>query len=371
MTARFQPVRALLRGACGPVFPGCGVAVLVRGEPVFVEAFGALGVGPLAGHAASPGTLYDVASLTKALVTAPLAIQLVAEGRLSTASAVADWLPGVDRRFTVAQLLEHTSGLPAWRPYFLELLQDGHPLLAPDQARTRSLARLRREELEAAPGARELYSDLGFLLLGWVLEAAGGAPLDRLFAERLAAPLGLSARFGPLPRVDAAAPTEAYAGRPLARGVVHDDNAFALGGIAGHAGLFATALDAARLGAELLAARRGDSTMFDAGTTRAFVDAPRPPLPRTRIPGFDTPTPGASSAGSTFGRQAFGHLGFTGCSWWCDPARELVVVLLSNRVHPTRRNEAIRALRPVFHDSVATCLQPDLPSPAKRERDGG
>ena len=361
MSDRFEAVRALLRAACGVVFPGCSAAVLVDGRPLFVEAFGALGTGPFAERPATPDTLYDVASLTKALATAPLAIRLLASGRLSLDAPAARWLPGLDARVTVGHLLAHLSGLPAWRPCFLELLQDGRPLLTPALARARVRERLLREPLLAAPGARELYSDLGYLLLGWVLEACGGAPLDRQFADGVAAPLGLEARFGPLAPTAPVAPTEAYAGRPLALGVVHDDNAFALGGIEGHAGLFATALDAARIGAELLAARRGrgasgSAPAFDRATTRAFTDAPRPPLPRTRIPGFDTPTPGASSAGTTFGRQAFGHLGFTGCSWWCDPARELVVVLLSNRVHPSRQNEAIRALRPRLHDAVAAAL---------------
>jgi len=351
-------VRHLLGAACGPIFPGCSVAVIQAGEPRFVEAFGVTATGAFAGTPATPDTVYDVASLTKALVTTPLALQLATEGRLALDGPAHRYLSGLDRRVTVDQLLRHTAGFAAWRPYYLELLQDGRPLLRPIDARARVRARLSAEPPAAEPGARELYSDLGFLALGWVLEAAGGAPLDRLFADRVAAPLGLAARFSPGP-VPGVAPTEAYAGRPLARGVVHDDNAFALGGVEGHAGLFATALDAARVGAELLAARHDRSTVFDPHTTRAFTDATRPPLPRTRIPGFDTPTPGASSAGSTFGREAFGHLGFTGCSWWCDPRRELVVTLLSNRVHPTRANEAIRAFRPRFHDAVAAALALD------------
>lgn len=357
MTDRFEPVRALLRQACGPVFPGCSVAVVQSGEPRLVEAFGALGTGSVARHPATPDTLYDVASLSKALVTTPLAIQLLAEGHLAFDLPLRRYVPGLDPRVTIGHLLTHTAGFAAWRPFFLELVQEGRALLDPARARARVLARLQAEPPPTEPGAREVYSDLGYLVLGWALEAAGGAPLDRLFAERIARPLGLQARFGPLPEKTGVAPTEAYAGRPLAVGVVHDDNAFALGGVEGHAGLFATARDAAAIGAELLRVRRGSAEsgarVFDPATVRAFVDAARPALPRTRISGFDTPTPGASSAGASFGREAFGHLGFTGCSWWCDPRRDLVVVLLSNRVHPTRRNEAIRAFRPRFHDAVA------------------
>ena len=343
---------AAVSAACGEVLPGCVVVVRRGGQVALERAWGTLGYDEHLSAPVTPDTIYDVASLTKAVVTAPLAMILVQRGRLRLSDRLADVLPGFDERVTVHDLLAHRAGLPAWKPYYREFLRHRRVTAPPAEARARFTERFRDEEQTSPPGTAELYSDPGYMLLGWLLEAAGGAPLDALFEREIAAPLGLSARFGPLQLDAKVAPTETNDERGAIHGAVHDENAFALGGVAGHAGLFATARDIAVVGQELLAARRGQGRVLDTATARDFLDAPRPALPDTRIPGYDTPTPGASSAGAHLGREAFGHLGFTGCSLWCDPRRELVVVHLSNRVHPTREGEGIKALRPRLHDAI-------------------
>ena len=364
-------LKPLLQEACGPVFPGCALAVHRQGHPWLSLSAGVLGSKDEAPDAAvrpvTAETLYDVASVTKALVTAPLLMRRLAEGRLDLDAPVASrsaLLCRLDPRITFRHLAAHRAGLPAWRPFYIDLLlpEDRQPRLVPGDARSAVLEQILRGPLLSPPGDAELYSDLGYMLLGWCLEEESNTPLDRQFQDEIAGPLRLDACFTPLtqvasPRAELAAsriaPTEAYEGRTLARGQVHDDNAFALGGVAGHAGLFATAEAIARLGDELLRARQGQSAILDQAAARAFLNAARPSPPETRIPGYDTPTPGASSAGQHFSPGSFGHLGFTGCSLWCDPERQLSVAFLSNRVHPTRENEAIRAFRPRLHDEIA------------------
>lgn len=360
-------LQTLLQDACGPVFPGCALAVRSGGEVLLSLSAGALeglvrndepGAADAATRPVTAQTIYDVASVTKAVVTAPLLMRRLASGRLDLDASVASssaLLSRLDPRVTFRHLAAHRSGLPDWRPFYKLLLQDGEPRLRPGEARRAVLEEILRTPRLSPPGEVERYSDLGYMLLGWWLEEESTTPLDRLFDDEIASPLGLDAWFTPPPGAPVA-PTEAFEGRALARGVVHDDNAFALGGVAGHAGLFATAAAIAHLGDELLRARRGQSALLDQAAARAFLDAERPDLPETRIPGYDTPTPGASSAGRHFGPGSFGHLGFTGCSLWCDPRRDLSVALLSNRVHPTRENEAIRTLRPQAHDAVAALV---------------
>jgi CubicO group peptidase (beta-lactamase class C family) len=341
----------LLDEACGEVFPGCAAAVRA-GVAAWDFAAGHLGYGDLASLPVTSDTIYDVASVTKAVATAPLYLLLIARGLVRLDDPLTRFLHGFDARITLHHLLAHRSGLPAWNPYYRPFLAHAQPSSAPGEVRAAFLEAFRAEVLLAAPGERELYSDLNYLLLGWIAEQVAGLPLDRLFAEWIAAPLGLGCRFGPLPPDERVAPTEVNAERGLVHGAVHDENAFVLGGVAGHAGLFSTAADVARVGVELLRARRGESAVFNVDITRLFLDAPRPRPPESRVPGFDTPAPHGSSAGRHFGPGSFGHLGFTGCSLWCDPDRDLVAVLLSNRVHPTRDNQAIRELRPRFHDAL-------------------
>ena len=336
-------------------------------------------------QAGDEGLLFDVASLTKVLATGTLAAQLVAEGRLELDAPAARWLPemaaGGKEKVTVRQLLAHASGLPWWRPWYERAMVDpvaGQAFLPPAErprdlsapfARGREIVRaaLRDEPLEAPPGSRAVYGDPGFIALGFLLEQAGGAPLDRLFAERVAGPLGLRNTFfvgegriatglGPCTG-RRYAPTEDCPHRhEVNQGTVNDDNAWTLGGVAGHAGLFATAADVAAVGGEWLAALEGQGRLLDPAVAREF--ARRDATPGSdRALAWDTPSGATTSIGSVLGRGplgAIGHLGYTGCSLWIDRDRRLVCALVTNHVHPGGRRPAeILALRRAFHDAVA------------------
>jgi CubicO group peptidase (beta-lactamase class C family) len=219
------------------------------------------------------------------------------------------------------------------------------------------------ETPEAPPGSRALYSDLGFILLDWILERVTGQPAGVLLAEWVLRPLSL----GDLFFVDLKRPATAararegrafaateccpWRGRTL-NGEVHDDNVYAMGGVSGQAGLFGTVQDVAAVADAWLGSFLGASGFFASHLVKEFWQKSSVPG-STRALGFDTPSRHASQAGGGFGLRTVGHLGFTGTSLWIDPDREVIVVLLTNRVHPTRRNEAIRKFRPVLHERVA------------------
>lgn len=272
--------------------------------------------------AAELDTIFDVASLTKAVVTSTVAMKLYEQRKFQ-----------LDVR--ARRLLAHASGLPAHRPYFATL-----------SGRAAIVRAAENEPLVFAPGSKSLYSDIGFIVLGAALERAGGMRLNQLFIEHVARPLGLAdTRFGRI-RSLRVAPTT-----PELAGVVHDDNARAMGGVAGHAGLFSTALDLHRLAASLVAAWRNDRGLVARKTIRRFW---RPAFPgrSTWCLGWDTPSLRGSQAGRSLSRQAVGHLGFTGCSIWIDPAEPLWIVLLTNRVYSDPDKNLLRVFRPRIHDAV-------------------
>ncbi len=347
-------------------------------------------------HAVGAGvtaeTLFDVASVTKAVATTAIALVFTGRGALSLDRPVVEHLPalrgGGREAILVRHLLDHTTGLPAWRPLFADpspalraIFPGPNPQGFP-AARAHLDALLQAQPLERPPGVRRLYSDLGFLLLGLVLEQVGGDRLDRLFARHVATPLGLTAsRFFDLeqgvPAGRSIAPTGTTRPRepapgqeglfvvepqPVreAPGEVDDDHAWARGGIAGHAGLFSTAGEIARFGAALLRELDGAGGLAPVEIVRMFVTPTTVAEGPTRALGFDVPAPAGSSAGSSLGRGpqgAFGHLGFTGCSLWVDRDRRLSVALLTNRVRPGRHNVAgIQAARPALHDLVCAAL---------------
>jgi len=272
---------------------------------------------------------FDVASLTKPMVTAAIAMALVADGRLDLDRPIRDVLADAASTGTIAQLLGHAAGCAAHVEFFREPL-------------TRALLGERaRRHPAGAPGVAALYSDLGYIMLGNLLERVGGAPLEQLFADRVATPLGLSARFGP---VDDAVATEGV------QGIVHDENARFAGGICGHAGLFATIDDLARFAAALVGGR------FHPAVLQRFATTSAAPGASWRL-GWDTPsrTPGVSHAGDRWPREhAIGHLGFTGTSLWLDLAHGRWVALLTNRVHPTREGsaDAIKRVRRGVNDAA-------------------
>lgn len=307
-------------------------------------------------------TLWDLASLTKVVGTTSAMIRLVGEGRVQLDAPVQRYLPrwavpGAER-VTIRHLLLHTSGLRAHRPLYTE---------TSDAAGARAL--VYATPLDTVPDARTLYSDLGIILLGDVIESITGEPIDAYLRRTVFEPLGmLETMFRPAPElVPRIAPTEVdpWRGRHI-RGEVHDENAFRLGGVAPHAGLFSSAHDLARFARMYLnngtldSARVLDSPMialFTRAADRSFS---------TRALGWDTPD-GRNSAGSRMSEQAFGHTGFTGTSIWIDPSADVFVLLLTNRVNPSRANMRIAAVRRAVADAAMSVTRGSLlplpPSP--------
>jgi serine-type D-Ala-D-Ala carboxypeptidase len=347
------------------VFPGGVLLVRRGGADVHLSCHGRRSVAPPGGPV-DDATCFDLASLTKVLATTPLVLLSVQQGRLALETPVHRVLPeygGEGREaVTVGMLLDHSSGLPAWKPYYEEVRAAGDDFLAGVKGREMVRRRVAEEIPEARPGDRTLYSDLNFILLDWILERVNGRPADQLFAEWLAGPLSLPGLFF-VDLTSAAAADRARAGRYFAAteccpwrgrtlcGEVHDDNTYAAGGIGGQAGLFGTIRDVGGLAEAWLDSCLRSEGIFAQELVRLFWR--KASLPgSTRTLGFDTPSPAGSQAGCGFGPGTVGHLGFTGTSLWIDPDRELIVVLLTNRIHPTRANEAIRQFRPALHDRV-------------------
>lgn len=323
-------------------------------------------------------SVFDLASLTKPLATTAVAMKLHADGRLPLSAPLSELVPHLrDRPLGSVRpwhLLSHSSGLPAWRPFYEE--HSGRSAAATRAAVRRAIA---REPLDARPGSRSVYSDLGFILLDQLLQRIGRARLDRLAARWIYRPLGLSrTRFFPLgstpdsrrakaarfsadeaDRADARGwplvPTERCPRRGRLRGEVHDDNCHAMGGVCGHAGLFSTAHDVHLLARELVAAYRGHRSLFAPATVRRFWRRAGVPGSSWAL-GWDTGGGATGSGGRYLGQRAVGHLGFTGTSLWIDPERALWVILLTNRVYYGREPNPMKRLRPRLHDAVLRAL---------------
>lgn len=358
--------RVMHEGVAKGTFPGGVLWVAVRGKVVCHFAVGRLGAAPDSA-AVTPGTPYDLASLTKAVCTASVAMRLADRGLLDPRAPLRGLLPELgwaDHRYSLFHLLTHSSGLPAWKPFF-DMAREHPEHAGPaggEACRRWILERVMAEPPERTPGEKSVYSDLGFILLGEILERVGGKPLDTLFREEVAAPLGLNRtgfNRGNDPRylADAVAPS---ADRPwrggVIRGTVDDDNAFAMGGVSGHAGLLGPAGDVGLWGMAMVDAWHGRSPWVRQDTARRWMTR------NTEVPGsswalgFDTPWPPPTTAGPGFSKTSVGHLGFTGTSVWVDLEREWVVVTLTNRVHPDPDNMGIKRFRPRLHEAVTTAL---------------
>jgi CubicO group peptidase (beta-lactamase class C family) len=341
------------------VAPGLAAAVMAGGALAHWSWHGAAQVDPSRLRLGA-SDLFDVASLTKVMATATLAALMADLGEIDLDAPGRRWLPALEGEkaaITVRHLLAHAAGFPAWRP-----------LHRSARGRDAVLAAAVAEPLEARPGARAVYSDLGFIVLGAILEAAGGERLDRLFDARVAAPLGLGDTFF-LPAQEGDPSRRRREGRSFAaarrtpergviRGEVDDDNAWAMGGVAGHAGLFSTARDVAAFGQAWLDAVAGRS-MLSREVALTFVARDGTPGSERAL-GWDTPSREGSALGTRLGRGrrgAVGHLGFTGTSLWLDLDREIACALLTNHVHPSGPDRArLRSFRARFHDAVAEAL---------------
>ena len=310
-------------------------------------------------------TLYDLASLTKPLATALLLVQLHAEGSLRLDEPLARRLPlwsgpGADgrSRLTMLDLLAHRSGLPAWKPLYIHA---GH--------RKEKISRIYGMPLVNRPGGEVVYSDLGYMLLGFAVEEATGVPLDHLFRDRVASPLGLDDLLFRPPRslLRRIAPTETgnaherelagpegrgYNGwrRRVIHGEVHDQNAHSLGGVAGHAGLFGTARAVFTLAREFL---DRPARIIPEGLLDLFRTGLTTGLSQDRAVGFQLASTRGCSAWEVLAPRSFGHVGFTGTSLWIDPGPQRIYILLTNRVHPRVREIDMTAIRQRFHRIAA------------------
>ncbi len=353
----FDTARAVVtRGLASRAYPAAAVEVGTPSSVLWSESFGALSYEEGAPSTDS-ATVFDLASLTKVIGTASVAMTLLEHRHIGLDDRVGSWIPawsGHDRAaVTVRDLLEHASGLPGYLALYERC-----------RGRAEYLAEICRWPLEYVPRSRSVYSDLGFILLGCLLETAGRARLDQLVASCFA---GLPAETDPLRLVFSppaewrshVAPTEVdpWRGRLLV-GEVHDENAWALGGVAGHAGLFGRASDVGRFARAVLRARKagdaGGPGLAPSETMARFTERSSVPG-SSRALGWDTMLP-TSSCGTRLSIASFGHTGFTGTSLWIDPDREIYVAFLTNRVHPTRENHQIGGIRPALHDAIVECL---------------
>lgn len=343
------------QGIAERAFPGAAWGILHHGEVIALEAAGRFTYEADAPQV-QPETVFDLASVTKAVATTAAAMLLLDRGLLDLDMRIGDILPafvvGMEpgsrkERVTLRMLLAHTSGLPGYVQFFHSC--------ATAEALLRAALAL---QLEARPGERTEYSDPGFILLGKALEVLSGQPLDRFCAREIFVPLAMdSTRFCPPPAARAAIPpteNDTWFRHRVIQGEVQDENASVMGGIAGHAGLFANAQDILRFAACVLAEGKTPAgrQLFQPQTVRQFAARQG----EGRALGWDVPTPGGSS-GKYFSPRSIGHLGFAGTSLWIDPERDLAVTLLTNRTWPDRSNQAIKQIRPLFHDAVIEALQ--------------
>jgi serine-type D-Ala-D-Ala carboxypeptidase len=303
-------------------------------------------------------TRFDLASLTKPMCTVACAMVLVGDGRLELDTPIAHWIPDATSTGTVRHLLGHASGCIAHVEFFKSMAVGDHP------DRRNELLALAAHTTATPPGVTTVYTDLGFIQLGAIVQRAAGMPLEEAFATLVAGPLGLSAQFGSMTPLDHCVATESDDPHGLVRGyvqgVVHDENCFYGGGVAGHAGLFATIGDVARFAQAMVDTHAGRATgRLRPEIVQQFARESAAPSTTWRL-GWDTPSiePGISSAGDRWPRAgAIGHTGFTGTSIWLDLPNRRWVVLLANRVHPTRGGTSvddIKALRRAVADAVVS-----------------
>jgi CubicO group peptidase (beta-lactamase class C family) len=345
--------RLMQQAVAEKIFPGGVLLVSLKGVVVFFNAYGFTHLSSNAPMAFD--TIFDLASLTKPLATTLAVMRLLQQNKIQLEQYLGQVLPDFERtdkaKVKIKHLLYHNSGLPDYRPYYKALVA------MTKNSRRRSLRSLLVKEPLIHPiGKTILYSDLGFMILAWVIEHIAHRRLDRFVGDEIYQPLGLNHLFFiadnlPGNRGPFAATEKCSWRRKVLEGQVHDENAYAVGGIEGHAGLFGSATDIHRLLIELLLTYHSQKNagLFNKNLLHQFFKR----LPGTdKALGFDMPSMTGASCGTIFSQNSVGHLGFTGTSFWMDLERSVVVILLTNRVHPTRDNEQIKKFRPKLHDTV-------------------
>lgn len=349
-------------------FPSAVYLVWEKGNEIFADALGHAVVEPYQ-ITASLDTIYDLASLTKPLITGALCARRLERGKLNLNDPVSKYLSEFKRAdkkdITLHHLLTHTSGLPAWRPLYI--------LTAGETGRV--IEQIAAQELESPPGTRVIYSDLGFIAIGLLLERVAGKRFDQLALEEIIRPLELSRTFF---RPEVALQTgiaaceegNSYERSSVAEfdfadyddwrsrliwGEVHDGNAYFMGGSAGHAGLFSTASETARIASQFLART---TTLFKPETCALFSENLTPGLGEARSIGWQLAATAESTASTALPKTSFGHNGFTGTSCWIDPEHERIFVLLTNRTHHRTLPFAnINSVRRQFHTLAVKALR--------------
>jgi CubicO group peptidase (beta-lactamase class C family) len=350
-------VNFLKRGVDEGVYPGAVLLVARKDEIVFLEKVGyrALFPKPLP---MKKDTLFDLASLTKPMATTLTMMKLVDGGMVHLDQTLDHLLqkpiPRDKSGITLRYLLNHCAGFRDWAPFYLELVSEN-----PQERKSLLRDRLLKMPLEYTPGKRLIYSDLGFMMLEWVIERITGDSFPGVFHKQFLIPLSLEKvlflgkTLSEPKKMEFAATEDCPWRRRILQGEVHDENAWVLGGYSGHAGLLGTAQGVygiAKFLKEHFYGLRNDYLRPE--TVRMFFEKQNLVPRSTWALGWDTPSPGASSAGRYFSPDSVGHLGFTGTSLWIDLHRDVTVVFLTNRIHPSRENEAIRAFRPRLHNFV-------------------
>jgi CubicO group peptidase (beta-lactamase class C family) len=374
--------RALNDAIATGIFPSADLLVAKGGKVLHSAQYGE----------ARHHTCFDIASLTKPLASATISMMLVAEKILRLDDTVYQWLGGarqpIHKQMTIRHLLNHTSGLPAWQPFYLNLPIS---LIGTEAGRELILDECHNEPVVANPDEKTIYSDIGYIILGEILDQVGGAPLDALFAQYVARPLGLIDTFfvrtvgAPIrtssrrttttadkhvptpkgakvkerqkPKEHAHrrfAPTEDCPWRErVIHGEVHDQNAYALGGVAGHAGLFSTTADIHRFICELVDCWHGRSNWLPQNIVRELIQETKSKTQQDiYVMGWNRPLMRSSSSGHHFSPNSIGHLAYTGCSIWIDLSHDFWIILLTNRIHPSSTNQKIKAFRPKIHDLI-------------------
>jgi beta-glucosidase-like glycosyl hydrolase/CubicO group peptidase (beta-lactamase class C family) len=356
---KLRQVDALIKAAIrDSAFPGAQLAIVKDGLLVWNRSYGTYTY-DLSSREITASTLFDLASLTKVVATTSCLMVLAQRGEIGLDDRVSAYLPAFAApprsEITLRQLLLHRGGFPPFRKLW-ELCP------GPEGA----LDSVYATPLVAAPGDTTIYSDLGFITLGNVVEKAGGMPLDAFFASNITGTLGMRNTMfrPPAERWLSVAPTEVDTAwrKGLVRGTVHDENAAFLGGVSGHAGLFANATDLALLVSTLLPEDRPGGRRLVSDSVLALFTRTRPEGQDRYYLGWAAKPPRGFSAGDLLSASSFGHTGFTGTSIWVDPERSLAVIFLTNRVHPTRANMKIRKVRPMLHDAVVSSLVAPTPS---------
>ena len=363
-TGQFAPAyRVLNEAIASQAFPGCAFGVLAKGRVVLNDALGRFTY-EADSPAVEPGTVFDLASVTKVVATTAMAMLLRQRGQLDLDTTLGDVLPGFvvgrepgsgARHVPLRNLLAHNSGLPAYVEFFRTLRTPAALMHA-----------CLRLPLDAEPGTRAEYSDPGFILLGKALEVTAQEHMRSFLQREVFGPLGLqSTDFCPPAAMRSAIPPteeDTRFRKRVIQGEVQDENAWVLKGVSGHAGLFSNVPNLLRFSREVLRAVNPVPSsgvpppgLFTRETVEAFAQR-QPPASSSRAIGWDTPSDN-SSAGVHFSKHSIGHLGYSGCSLWIDLDASVAVVLLTNRTWPDRESQLIRQVRPAFHNAVRQALE--------------